>query len=559
MRHPRARSVLLLTCLVQAPLYALPRPPQPPARDDAPACAAVSASARRPAAPAGAQWTVWGGDLANTRAVAPAARVATDSLVLRWALRLGEVANARAQAAVANDRVFVVSEAGSVWALDAARGCQWWRASLGVPLRTSPVLATDARGEAHTLYVGDATGQVQALDAATGAVRWRVKVDAHPTAIVTGAPQLHAGVLYVGVSSYESAMALQPKYACCTFRGSVVALDARTGAQRWKRHTIDETPAPSGTSPSGAEVRGPSGAAVWSTPTIDVRRGRLYVGTGNNYSDPQSARSDAVIALDLRTGAVVWSRQFTARDGYNVSCDMPGKYNCPKADGPDADVGQPPMLVALRDGTRVLLVGAKSGWMRALDPDRDGALRWEYQVGPSGKLGGLHWGSASDGTRVYAAYGGQLTVPVPDSTAPDGMRLQADARAGGGLVALDVRTGVLRWRAPAPVCTNRQGCSPAQSAAVTVAHGIVWSGALDGHLRGYDAATGRVVWDEDTVREYPVRNGGVARGGSLDVGGPVVAGTGLYIGSGYGMYGAIPGNVFLAFTRVAAAPAARRR
>jgi polyvinyl alcohol dehydrogenase (cytochrome) len=518
-------------------------------RLDAPACTPTSTTTGMRASRE--SWTTWGGNVRNTRAGTPATRAASDSLVLRWALWLGEVSNARSQATVLDGRVYVTSEGGSVWALDAERGCQWWRTAVGAPVRTSAVLLSDNSGAAQLLYVGDAMGRVLALQASTGAIVWTARVDAHPMAIVTGTPQLHRGVLYVGVSSYESAMPLQPKFACCTFRGSVVALDARTGLQKWKTYTIDETPSPNGKSKSGADVIGPSGAAVWSTPTIDEQRGRLYVGTGNNYSAPQSARSDAVMALDLATGTVAWSRQFTSRDGYNVSCDVPGKYNCPEADGPDADIGQPPILVDLPGGGHSLLVGAKSGILRALDPDREGATRWEYQVGPGGKLGGLHWGSATDGRLVFAAYGGQLISAVADSTAPGGMRLVADASAGGGLVALDVRTGALQWRAPAPVCDKRPGCSPAQSAAVTVAHGIVWSGALDGHLRGYDARSGRIVWDQDMVRDYQTVNGSGGRGGSLDVGGPVIVGNSLYVGAGYGLYGAMPGNVFLAFTRVA--------
>lgn len=518
-------------------------------RDDAPAC---SATRTRPTASADS-WTRWGGDVRNTRATgvpSGTARGTRDSLSLRWALWVGDVANVRSQPAVAAGRMYVASESGNLWALDLASGCQWWRVAVGVPLRTSVVAAVDAQGRAQTLYVGDGTGQIRAINAANGTQRWAARVDSHPTAIVTGTPQLHAGVVYVGVSSYESAMPLQPQYACCTFRGSVVALDAATGRQLWKTYTIDETPTASGKSKSGADVLGPSGAAVWSTPTVDERLGRLYVGTGNNYSAPQSGRSDAVIAMDLKTGAIIWSKQFTANDGYNVSCDVPGKYNCPSSDGPDADIGQPPMLVSLGGGARALLVGAKSGVLRALDPDRNGAVRWEYTVGPGGKLGGLHWGSATDGRRVFAAYGGQQIDPVADSTVPGGIRLVANPKSGGGLVAVDVRTGALLWRAPAPICAARAGCSPAQSAAVTIADGVVWSGALDGHLRGYDATTGRVLWDEDTARPYTAVNG-AARGGSMDVAGPVVTGSSLIVGSGYGLYGAMSGNVVLVFSRSA--------
>lgn len=546
-------GAIVLSWLALSPALATAQSPAPAVRLDAPACTPAA-----PRAP-NERWTTWGGDVRNSRAGVRATRASNDSLVVRWALRVGDVANVRAQATVANHRVYVTSEGGSVWALDTERGCQWWRASVGVPVRTSAVVLTNARGAAQLLFVGDVMGRVHALDANTGATKWTQRVDAHPTAIVTGTPQLHDGVLYVGVSSYESAMPLQPSYSCCTFRGSVVALDAHTGTQRWKTHTISEPLVTSGKSASNADVRGPAGAAVWSTPTIDVQRRRLYVGTGNDYSTPQSTRSDAVIALDLATGAVVWSRQFTTNDGYNVSCDVPGKYNCPEADGPDHDIGQPPILIDRPGGGRALLVGAKSGILRAIDPDRDGATLWEYTVGPGGKLGGLHWGSATDGQLVFAAFGGQIIKSVPDSSAPGGMRLVADPGKGGGLVALDVRTGALRWRAAAPVCRQRPGCSPAQSAAVTVANGIVWSGALDGHLRGYDARTGRVVWDEDLVRDYPAVNGGVARGGSLDVGGPVVVGRSLYVGAGYGLYGAIPGNVFVAYTRATRATGSANR
>jgi polyvinyl alcohol dehydrogenase (cytochrome) len=496
-------------------------------------------------------WTRWGGDVNNRRAAAlQPISAGGDSLVLRWAFNVGAVATVRSQPAVAAGRVFATSESGMVWALDLERGCVWWQRSLDVPARSSVVLELDAKGAPRQLFVGDLTGHVRALDATTGASTWSTKVDTHAAAIVTGTPQLHAGVLYVPVSSYESALALQPKYPCCTFRGSIVALDARSGRMLWQRYTIDDTATKRGTSKSGAETWGPSGAAVWSTPTVDVKRGRIYVGTGNNYSEPTTARSDAIIALDSRTGAIVWSRQFTAKDGYNSSCDMPGKYNCPAADGPDHDFGQPPMLVDLGAGKRALVIGAKSGMLRAIDPDRDGATLWEREIGPGGKLGGLHWGSATDGRRVFAAYGGQSIDPIPDKTTPLGVRLVANRTVGGGLFAVDVRTGAIVWRAAPPVCDTTPGCSPAQSAAVTVAHGVVWSGALDGHLRGYDVATGRVTWDEPTARVFTAVNGGQTRGGSLDAGGPVIVGNTLLVGSGYALHGAMPGNVLLAYTRV---------
>ena len=295
-------------------------------------------------------------------------------------------------------------------------------------------------------------------------------------------------------------------------------------------------------------MRGPSGAAVWSTPTIDERLDRLYVGTGNNYSDPVTPRSDAVLALDRRTGAIVWWRQFTTGDAYNSGCDIPGKANCPASDGPDADIGQPPILVSMPNGRRALVIGQKSGDAHALDPDRQGELLWSVNVGPGGKLGGIHWGSASDGRNMYAALGGQEMRFFPDSAAPGGFRMEAAPVGGGGLFALNLADGKVVWNAPPAKCGERPRCSPAQSAPVTAIPGVVFSGALDGHLRAYSTATGDVLWDVDTVRDFETLNGGVARGGSLDVAGPVVAGGMLYVMSGYGLHAAMPGNVLLAFS-----------
>jgi polyvinyl alcohol dehydrogenase (cytochrome) len=468
-------------------------------------------------------------------------------LRLAWAFSLGAVANARSQPAVVGDRLFVGSEAGTVHALDAATGCTHWAFKAGQPVRSAIVASIDEQGRPDAVFFGDVTASVYAVNAATGQRLWKTDVEEHFAAIVTGAPQLHRGVLYVPVSSYESVLPLQPAYECCTFRGSIVALDAATGKVLWKTHTIDEVAQPTTRSKTGAQMKGPSGVAVWSTPTIDERLGRLYVGTGNNYSDPPSARSDAILALDLASGKIVWAKQFVARDAYNSSCDIPGKPNCPASDGPDHDFGQPPILVTLPNGKRTLVVGQKSGDVRALDPDANGAVSWETNIGPGGKLGGIHWGSASDGRNFYVALGGQTLRGVPDSTVKEGFRLEPDPARGGGLFALDLATGKRVWSAPPIACTPRPLCSPAQSAPVTAIPGVVFSGSLDGHVRAYSATTGAVSWDFDTMREYDVVNGGKARGGALDVAGPVVAGKMLYVTSGYGLYRGAPGNVLLAF------------
>jgi len=469
-------------------------------------------------------------------------------LKLKWAFSLGAVANARSQPAVGAGRVFVGTEAGTVFSLDAATGCTSWRFQADMPVRSAIVVSTSAEGRPAAVYFGDFGANVYALDAATGERRWKTHVDDHAAAIVTGAPQLYDGVLYVPVSSYESVLPLQPTYECCTFRGSVVALEARTGKVIWKRHMIDHVAQPTTKSKSGVQMRGPSGVAVWSTPTVDERLDRLYVGTGNNYSDPVTPRADAVVALDRRTGEILWSRQFTTSDAYNSSCEMPGKPNCPTSDGADADFGQPPILLSLPNGRRALVIGQKSGDAHALDPDRGGEVLWSVNVGPGGKLGGIHWGSASDGRKVYVALGGQQVRFVPDTTAKGGVRAEPDPAQGGGLFAVSLVDGKIVWKAPPAQCDQRPRCSPAQSAALTVIPGVVFSGAVDGHLRAYSTETGEVVWDFDTVRDFATVDGAHARGGSLDVAGPVVAGGALYVMSGYALYAAIPGNVLLAFS-----------
>ncbi|MCU0635252.1 MAG: PQQ-binding-like beta-propeller repeat protein [Gemmatimonadaceae bacterium] len=289
-----------------------------------------------------AAWTRWGADERNTRFVragdSPIARGTVPRLRLAWALSLGEVANARSQPVVLGGTLYVGSESGHLLAVDAETGCVRWRFANGAPVRSGIVVAVS--GADTLVWYGDLTGTVHAVDARTGTRKWKRRVDAHPAAIITGTPQLHDGTLFVPVSSYEVVLPLQPAYACCSFRGSVVALDAATGAVRWQTFTIADSARPTTTTATGVTARGPSGAAVWSTPTIDAARGRLYVGTGNNYSEPTTATSDAILALELTTGRVLWSRQYTADDAYHLGCDFPGKPKCSR-DGPDADFGQP--------------------------------------------------------------------------------------------------------------------------------------------------------------------------------------------------------------------------
>jgi polyvinyl alcohol dehydrogenase (cytochrome) len=288
---------------------------------------------------------------------------------------------------------------------------------------------------------------------------------------------------------------------------------------------------------------------VWSTPTIDEQLGTLYVATGDNYSDPPSNTSDAILAMQLKTGELLWSKQLTENDAFNTACNSPQPGNCPEAKGPDYDFGQPPILVNLGAGKRALVIGQKSGMVHAVDPDQKGKILWQTRAGEGSALGGSQWGSASDGQNVYVAISDISMGVVADPKSPQGYRLTMDPKKGGGLHALDLKTGKVVWSAkPKPCPEGRTDCSPAQSAAVSAIPGVVLSGSIDGHLRGYSTATGEVLWDADTAREFDAVNGKPGHGGSIDVAGPAVVNGMVFVNSGYGQWGGMPGNVLLAFS-----------
>jgi polyvinyl alcohol dehydrogenase (cytochrome) len=233
----------------------------------------------------------------------------------------------------------------------------------------------------------------------------------------------------------------------------------------------------------------------------------------------------------------------TAGDAWNTACRLPDKTNCPDATAPDFDFSSPPMLVALASGKRALVAGQKSGVVHAVDPDDNGKILWQQRVGNGGTLGGVQWGSSTDGTNVYAALSDIVRVNIPNSLGSN-----ADPKTGGGLFAFNLQTGQRVWYAPPAACGTRPRCSPAQSAAVTSMPGIVFSGSVDGHLRGYSTADGKVLFDFDSVGPYKTVNEVPARGGSFDGPGPAIAGGMMFVSSGYARAGGIPGNVLLAFS-----------
>jgi polyvinyl alcohol dehydrogenase (cytochrome) len=492
-------------------------------------------------------WAGWSPGLTNARFqdTRSAGLTAADipRLKLKWAFSLGPVPMARTQPAIVGGRAFITSVSGAVYSLDMSTGCTYWGFMADAPVRAS---VTVADGK---VFVGDFKSNVYALDAVSGKLLWKVRPVDHPAAMVTAAPRYYKGVLYQPFASIEEVLAAVPKYECCTFRGSVVALEASTGKQIWQSFTIAEEPQVRGTGATETQQHGPSGAGVWSTPTIDEDRGALYVATGDNYSDPATATSDAVLAMDLKSGRLLWSRQFTTNDAYNSGCSLPQQTHCPQAKGPDSDFGQPPILVRLGAKQRALVIAQKSGMAHAIDPDHEGAVLWQVRVGQGSALGGSQWGSASDGRNLYVAVSDIGIGAVADSKSPQGYRLTLDSKKGGGLHALELKTGKSVWSSTPVACADaRTDCSPAQSAPVTVIPGAVFSGSIDGHLRAYSADTGAVLWDFDTERDFQTVNGIPGRGGSLDVGGVAVADGVVLVGSGYGQWGGVPGNVVLAFS-----------
>jgi polyvinyl alcohol dehydrogenase (cytochrome) len=477
-------------------------------------------------------WNGWGVDLSNTRFQPSPGLTAQQvpTLKLKWAFGFPNGKSVFGQPTIAGGRLFFGSDDGTVYSLDARTGCTFWMYKAATQVRT----AISIDSSLGAIYFADVQANAYRVDTNTGALVWRVRVDEHPHARIIGAPKLYAGRLYVPVSSGEEVAGGYPKYPCCTFRGSVAALDARTGKQIWKTYMMPDPPKATRLNSTGTQMMGPAGAAVWSSPTIDVERKALYVATGNAYSDPPVRYSDAILSLDLETGSVQWVRQMTEADGWNFNCLSPNRSNCPEHGGPDFDFGSSPILRTLATGRRLLVVGQKSGMLHAIDPDAQGKIVWQVRLGKGGMLGGIEWGSAADDHAVYAA------LSDFEGEKPE---------AGGGLFALRLQDGEKIWYAAPtkPPCLGKSGCNSAQMAPVTLIPGVVFSGSLDGHLRAFGTSDGRLLWDLDTVRDYETVNGVKASGGSLNATGPTLAEGMLFVNSGYSFLTGMPGNVLLAF------------
>jgi polyvinyl alcohol dehydrogenase (cytochrome) len=482
-------------------------------------------------------WNGWGRDPANTRYQPNPGLDTADvpRLKLKWAFAYpGQ--QTWGQPTVVGSRVFVSDPIGSVYALDAKTGCTVWKANFGAATRNALSVGPGPKGGPRAVaYFGDQAAVVHAVDAEDGHELWSSKVDNHPQARVTGSPALAGDRLLVPVSSLEEGAAISPTYACCTFRGSVAALDTRTGKVLWQTRTIDQPLQAYHRQNNPIGLFGPAGASVWHTPTVDLEHGVVYVGTGNNYTDIEVPTTNSIMALELKTGKVRWARQLLPHDHWTAGCIL--KTACPDNAGPDYDFAVSPVLITLPTGRKVVVAGQKSGEVYGLDPGAQGKVLWKTRVGTGSSLGGIEWGMTAIGSVLY--------VPISDSkTMPVG--------AGKpGLGAIDVASGRVVWWTPAsqPVCAwGESECRNAHSQAPSAIPGVVFSGSQDGLLQAYDATTGAIVWSFDTGREVHPVNAASASGGSLDSGGPTVAAGMLFVNSGYGQMIGMGGNVLLAFS-----------
>jgi len=471
----------------------------------------------------GAAWNGWSPDPTNARFQPNPGLTAADvpRLTLKWAFGFPGVSSVYGQPTIVGGRVFVGVDTGYVYALDAATGCVHWSFLAETGVRNAVIIAPIPGAPArHGAFFGDMRANVYAVDADSGDLLWKVSADSHPLAVVTGSPTLYEGRLYVPVSSREEAAGGSLNYPCCTFRGSIVALDAGTGRQVWKTYAIPDPPKPTRKNSKGVQLWTGSGAAIWHAPTIDPRHRAIYVATGDAYTEPAHANTDAVMAIHMDTGKVLWSVQDYENDAWLVGCAQEPNENCPTDLGPDYDFGAPPILHTLPDGRRVLMAGNKSGQVFAHDPDREGARMWKSvlveKIGESEIL----FGGAADERTAYFGLD------------------------NGSIGAIDPATGQRKWVVPPRPAGARRGFT----AALTAIPGVVFAGNQDGTVSAYASGTGSIVWTFNMLQDFATVNRVPARGGSMGAPGPTVADGRLFVGSGYvGLGNGTPGNVLLAF------------
>jgi polyvinyl alcohol dehydrogenase (cytochrome) len=493
---------------------------------------------------ASTDWNGWSPDASNQRYQSKPGLLAQDlpRLKVKWAFTF--IGGRYGQPVIVGGRVFISSSAGKVYSLDAQTGCAYWRFDSTSGIRTTVVIdKNSASPSGYAAYFGNFDKVFYAVDAVTGGKLWETVVETHPRQVLTGSPVLYKDRIIVPISTWEETGAAAPNYQCCSARGAVAMLNKKTGAIIWKTYMLPD-PQPLEKNKLGVQMYGPAGAAIWSAPTIDVKRKLIYVTTGDSFVDVPEDTSEAVVALDLNTGAFRWKRQLTVGDVYLSGCPAEKKptspANCPEKNGVDSDFGASAFLVSIGKKKDVLVAGQKSSQVYGLNPDT-GEVLWETRLGKGSAMGGVEWGMATDGKLVYAA--------------------NADIAGGKpGIHALDPATGNLVWYTAAPKVrcawreqgmSNGTVCANSNSQAPSMIPGALVAGTVDGHLRAYDAKSGEIFWDIDTAAtKYNTVNGYTDQpGGALDAGGAVIANGMLVVLSGYnGMLGGTPNNVIVAYS-----------
>jgi polyvinyl alcohol dehydrogenase (cytochrome) len=548
----RARAAVvaagLLLGIMAASLAAPGAPDEAPASPAAGAAAAAPphtycADKDTPIALGSAEWNGWGHGVDNTRYQPEPAIRASDvpKLALKWAFGYAGSAGG-GQPTLVDGRLFVASATGRIYSLDAKSACIYWTYDAAAGVHTSisiAELAAPRHGapskqtrmgrhkmtNAHLDVIkapcaalfGDDKGAVYALDAQSGTLLWKTQVDSHPLARIEGST-LHLARLYVAVASSEPDSARDPGHGCCTFRGSVAALEVASGHVDWKTYLVGEEPR-AVSSAAGAARFAPAGVPAVGAPTVDVTRSLLYVATGDS-AEPERPQplADAVVALDLAAGKVQWSRQLAA---------------------PQAGLARlegPPVLRTPAAGRETLLASQVSGMVYGLDPEHAGEVLWQLQAASPDSPGGIAPGAAADHRSLYVPLSGREAQPPNEA---------------GSLTAIDIKAGTRRWHiaSPTPACSwgEATACSHAQVQPVTVIPGAAFSGSMDGHLRAYSTIDGKILWDYDTAKDYRTVNQINAAGGSLQAGGATIVNGVMYVNSGAADQGQ-PGNVLLAFS-----------
>ena len=473
-------------------------------------------------------WSGWGGENnARFQTKAAAGLAATDipKLKLKWAFGLPDGKSMYSQPAVAFGRVYVGNDNGVVYSLDAKTGCAYWAYQADMFGRFAPIAAPIAGhpGTRYAIFFVTRSTTAYALDAHDGKLLWKEQIRTGLNNLSATAAY-HDGRLYVPLSGTETLVGADLKYECCRSRGAVAALDANTGKVLWHTESIAEPLQKLGENGNGVERWGPAGASVWNTPTVDAKRGLVYVGTGNSFGRIAAATSDSILALRMTDGKMIWHHQEFQGDAFMARCQATNgaDSNCPEKLGPDYDFGGSSAILQTVNGKDVLLAAGKGGVAIALDPDQEGKLLWRTQLWESqapSASGLVVWGGAADGTHVY--------YPLQ--------------QPGGGLKALDLRSGKVDWNAA--IDADRRG----QAGPASAIPGAVFTGGWDGILRAVDGS-GKVIWTFNAVRDFDTVNHVPAKGGSFGSAGPVIVGGMVFAASGYpGTLRGTPGNVLLAF------------